>query len=340
VRAPIAERLTAQGLAGEPLRSPEAVAERLLAVQGQDPRGARLAIRARSEGVTAADVDRALTEERSLLITWLNRGTLHLVRSEDYTWLQALTTPPLMTSNARRLRQEGISPDVGERAVKTIERVLADEGPLTRLQLRGRLDRAGVPTQGQALIHLLFLSALRGIAVRGPMAGKEHAYVLVRDWLGEQPPVDREQALAELARRYLAGYAPADDRDLARWAGLPLRDARAGLEAIASELVEREDGLVELVRSSEPAPMPPPRLLGAFDPLLLGWTSREEVVGPHKLLVTINGVFRPFGLVDGRAVATWRLSNGKVTIEHLDKVKKRDAAALEADAASVLEYLV
>ena len=196
-----------------------------------------------------------------------------------------------------------------------------------------------MPTQGQALIHLLFLSALRGIAVRGPMAGKEHAYVLVRDWLGEQPPVDREQALAELARRYLAGHAPADDRDLARWAGLPLRDARAGLEAIASELVEREDGLVELARSPAPAPMPPPRLLGAFDPLLLGWTSREEVVGPHKLLVTTNGVFRPFGLVDGRAVATWRLSNGKVTIEHLGKVKKRDAAALEADARAVLEFM-
>ncbi len=87
----IAERLTAQALAGEPLRSPEAVAERLLAVQGQDPRGARLAVRARTEGVTAADVDRALSEERSLLITWLNRGTLHLVRSEDYPWLHALT---------------------------------------------------------------------------------------------------------------------------------------------------------------------------------------------------------------------------------------------------------
>lgn len=339
MRAPIAERLASQGLAGEPLRSSEAVAERLLAVQGQDPRGARLAIRARTEGVTAADVDRALTEERSLLITWLNRGTLHLVRSEDYPWLQALTTPPLMTSNARRLRQEGVSPDMGERAVKTIERALADEGPLTRPQLRERLARAGVPTQGQALVHLLFLTALRGITVRGPMAGKEHAYVLVRDWLGEQPPVNREQALAELARRYLSGHAPADDRDLARWAGLPLRDARAGLEAIASELVEREDGLVEVARSLEPAPMPPPRLLGAFDPLLLGWTSREEVVGPHKMLVTMNGVFRPFALVDGRAVATWRLANGKVTIEHLGKVNKRDAAALEADAEAVLDFM-
>ena len=87
-----------------------AVAERLLAVQGQDPRGARLAVRARSEGLTAADVDRALSEERSLLITWLNRGTLHLVRSEDYPWLHTLTTPPLLTSATRRLARRACRP--------------------------------------------------------------------------------------------------------------------------------------------------------------------------------------------------------------------------------------
>jgi len=338
-RPPLAERLTAQALSGEPLRSPEAVAERLLAVQGQDPRGARLAVRARTAGVSAADVDRALTEERSLLITWLNRGTLHLVRSEDYPWLQALTTPPLRTSAARRLRQEGVGEKDVERAVRIVEKALADEGPLTRAQLRERLERKKVPTAGQALIHILFLVAVRGVAVRGPMVGKEHAYVLVRDWLGPQKPVDHERALAELARRYLVGHGPADDRDLARWAGLPLRDARAGLETIAGELEERPDGLVELKRRAESEPLPPPRLLGAFDPLLLGWTSREEVVGPHKLLVTNNGIFRPFALIRGRAVARWGLSGGKVTIEHLDEVKKKDAAALEADAQRVLEFL-
>jgi len=338
-RPPLAERLTAQALSGEPLRSPEAVAERLLAVQGQDPRGARLAVRARTAGVSAADVDRALSEERSLLITWLNRGTLHLVRSEDYPWLQALTTPPLRTSAARRLRQEGVGEKDVERAVRIVEKALADEGPQTRAQLRKRLERQKVPTAGQALIHILFLVAVRGIAVRGPMVGKEHAYVLVSDWLDPQKPVDRERALAELARRYLVGHGPADDRDLARWAGLPLRDARAGLGAIAGELEERPDGLVELKGRAEPEPLPPPRLLGAFDPLLLGWTSREEVVGPHKLLVTNNGIFRPFALVEGRAVARWGLSGGKVTIEHLDEVKKKDAAALEADAQRVLEFL-
>jgi hypothetical protein len=338
VRPPLPERLTAQALAGEPLRSAEQVAERLLAVQGQDPRGARLAVRARTEGVAAADVDRALSE-RSLLITWLNRGTLHLVRSEDYPWLHALTTPPLVTSSSRRLRQEGVSADAAEKGVGVIERALVEGGPLTRPQLRARLDAAGVPTAGQALVHLLFLSTLRGVAVRGPMAGKEHAYVLVRDWLEEPKPIDRERALAELARRYLAGHAPADERDLARWAGLPLRDARAGLAAISSQLVEREDGLLEVKKAPPPAPTPPPRLLGAFDPVLLGWASREEIIGPHRMLVTNNGLFRPFAMVEGRAVATWRLSGGKVTIEHLGKVKNKDAAALEADAERVLEFM-
>ncbi len=338
-RQRVAERLSAQALSGAPLKRPEDVAERLLAVQGQDPRGARLAIRARTAGLAAADVDRALTEDRTLLITWLNRGTLHLVRSEDYPWLQALTTPPLMTSARRRPSLEGVSETEAERVMGAVEDILADEGPLSGRDLRDRLEAAGFHTAGQAFLHLMFLAAVRGIVVRGPMIGKQHAYALVHDWLGPQRPVDRDAALAELARRYLVGHGPADDRDLARWAGLPLRDARSGLAAIASELRERDDGLVDLAKRPPVEPPPPPRLLGAFDPLLLGWTSREEIVGPHKLLVTINGIFRPFALVNGRAVATWGLANGKVTIKHLGKVTKKAAAALEAEADEVLQFM-
>ena len=100
----LAERLRAQQLAGRRARDPLAVVERLLAVQAQDGRGARLAIRARSTRLSQRDIDKALTEDRSLLITWLNRGTFHLVRSEDYPWLQALTAPRLRTTNARRQR--------------------------------------------------------------------------------------------------------------------------------------------------------------------------------------------------------------------------------------------
>jgi len=335
----LAERLTAQGLSGPPLKSPTAVAGRMLAIQGQDPRGARLAVRARTAGLMAADVDQALTEDRSLLITWLNRGTLHLVRSEDYPWLQALTTPPLRTGNARRLGEEGVTPDEAERGVGVIETALADEGPLTRLQLRERLDSADVRTEGQALVHLLMLACLKGIAVRGPMAGKQHAYASVRDWLGPPKAIDRDKALAELARRYLVGHGPADDRDLAKWAGLPLRDVRAGLAVISSELEEREDGLANLRKRPAAESLPPPRLLGAFDPVLLGWKSREPILGPHTHLVTINGIFRPFAMVDGRAVATLKLAKGEVAIEALDPIAKRVHDALEDDAVDVVRFV-
>ncbi len=333
----LAERLTAQALAGPPLTDPVAVAERLLAIQGQDPRGFRLAVRARTDGLTAADVERALGEDRSLLVTWLNRGTLHLVRSEDYPLLQALTTPPLLTSSARRLRQESISEAQAERALRAIELSLAD-GPQTRIELRERVEAAGVRIEGQAMLHLLFLAAVRGLVVRGPMIGKQHAYVLVRDWLGEPKQVDREKALAELARRFLVGHQPASDRDLAKWAGLPLRDARAGLAAIAGELEQGEDGLQRLAKRPEPAELPSPRLLGAFDPVLLGWTSREDILGPHTQLVTRNGIFHPFAMVKGKAVAKWGMPGGKPRLEPLQRLPLRVAKALEADAAEVVRF--
>jgi Winged helix DNA-binding domain len=314
------------------------VTERLLAVQGQDPRGARLAIRARTTGLTAADVDRALTEQRSLLITWLNRGTLHLVDSRDYHWLHALTTPPLFTAGARRLAEEGVTPGAADRAVAVIEHALAAEGPLTRAQLRDRVAAAGVRTEGQALVHILLLASLRGLIVRGPMIGRQHAYALVADWLPAASPVDRDVALAELARRYLAGHGPADDRDLARWAGLPLRDARAGLSAIASELVER-GGLVDLAARRAPARLPAPRLLGSFDPVLLGWRSRDSIVGRHAPRVVSGGMFRPFALVAGRAAATWSLRAGEVALEPFGRLSRADAAALRSDAIDVIGFL-
>ncbi len=335
----IAERLTAQLLAGPPAPDPVAVAARLLAIQAQDPRGARLAIRARTAGLTAADVDRALTVERSLVLSWLNRGTLHLVRREDYPWLQALTAPRLATGTARRLAQERVAPRLAERAVAVVERSLAEEGPLTRAQLRERLGSAGVPTGGQAVVHVLVLASLRGLVVRGPMLGKEHAYVLVRDWLGEPAPVDRDLALAELARRYLAGHGPAGDRDLARWAGLPLRDARAGLSAIVSELTVRADGLVDLAGRAAAAELPPPRLLGAFDPVLLGWVSREPLLGLHAPVITVNGLFRPFALVEARAAALWSLQAGRLSIEPFGRLTRAHRAELRRDAADVERYL-
>ena len=174
-------------------------------------------------------------------------------------------------------------------------------GPMTRAQLRERVERIGVRTEGQAHVHILLAATLRGLIVRGPMVGADHAYVLTRDWLGAPPRLpDREVMLAELARRYLAGHGPADDRDLAKWSGLSLGDARRGLSAVSGLLAGRDDGLASLAGADGPdAGLPPPRLHGPFDPLLHGWMDRSFVLGSTKGIVTSNGIFRPFALVNG-----------------------------------------
>jgi hypothetical protein len=332
-------RFAAQLLGEERGADAVEVCDRLLAVQAQDLRSARLAVRARTAEPAPADVAHALTDERTLVVGWLNRGTLQLVRREDYWWLHALTTPPLFTGNARRLAQTGVSPRAAERAVAVIERSLTEDGPLTRMELRDRIRAARVPTEGQALVHLLMLACLRGIAVRGPIHGKAHAYVLARDWLGAPPPVDREHALAELARRYLAGHAPVDDRDLAKWTGLPLRDARAGLGAIASELVQRGDGLLELERAAGRG-SPRACLLDQWDPVLVGWRSRGALLAHYPRLDSPAVHYKPFAYVRARAVATWKLQQGAVEIgDPFTRLTAAERRALAADAAEVGAFL-
>ena len=335
----IAERLCAQLLSGERPADAAGVADRLLAVQAQDARGVRLALRARSTAASAAGLDRALSDQRTLVITWLNRGTLHLVASEDYFWLHALTTPRLLNGNLRRLGQEGVTAQGAKRALGAITGAIAESGPQTRHQLRELVASAGVRSQGQALIHLLVLASIRGLIVRGPLVGREHAYVLVRDWLGAPPRIDRDRALSELARRYLRGHGPADERDLAVWSGLPLRDVRAGLQAIAPELEQGRGGLLDLAGRDAPASLPPPRLLGAFDPVLLGWRAREWVLGRRQSKVVSGGIFRPLILIEGRAAGTWSMTKEAVSLSPFVPIARKHDHALALDAEDVKRYL-
>ena len=317
-------RSAAQLLDARPRPAPEVVG-RLLAVQAQELRSARLAVRARSSGLIAADIDRELTEERSLVVGWVLRGTLHLVRREDYAWLHALTASRQLTGSLRRLREEGVSPAEAEHAVGIVESALAAEGPLTRTELAEQLAAAGIRAELPAVRHLLRLAALEGVAILGPVRSGAQAYALTQEWLGaELPAVDRDAALATLGARYLAGHAPATDEDLAAWAGLPLRDARTALAEIKTDL--------------PPAAEPPPRLLPSFDPYLLGWKNRSFAVPPaHARRVHPGGgVLRATATVHGLAVGTWSLRGGRV---ELDLFAPEHAAAFEEEAADVERFV-
>jgi len=319
----------------------------MLSLQAQDMRAARLAIRVRSNGVTSSDVDVAL-KERALVRGWLWRGTLHLVRREDYAWMLGLTAPGQRASNRRRLRQEGVSEEKAERAVALIERWLTREGALVRSELVGRLAREGVPVERQAPHHLLKVAVLRGAAVLGPMKGGEQAFVSSRRWLGHHPPTEltgaaRERALAELARRFVLAHGPARADDLAQWSGLGVGAATTGLGG-AEDLVELEEGMwVAGGRDAAPTRLTP-RLLGAFDSYLLAYKERGVVVPPDhtRMVQPGGGVLRPVMLVDGIVAGTWsaRRQGGRLSIElaPFSVLEEETAEALRADVADVARF--
>jgi hypothetical protein len=273
-----------------------------------------LSLRARVPGLTIPDIHREI-DERAVVVTWVNRGTIHLMRPDDMPWLLALTAPTQQTGIARRFEEHGFGLDTADQAVAVIDRALAEEGPLRREDLRDRVRAAGFMAEGRALVHLLFYASYRGVIVRGPVVGRQHHFARTADWLGGQPRVDRDKALAELARRYLAGFGPATEADLAYWAGLPLRDARAGLSAIAGELTHHDGGLIDLARR-EPAPEKlPQKLLPLWDDLLVGWKDKSAIVGPdHVARVFAGGMIGPAATRAGRVVGKWSAARGKVVV--------------------------
>ena len=217
----------------------------------------------------------------------------------------------------------------------TIERALADEGPLTRPQLRERLDAAGVRTEGQALVHLLFLAAAaRASSCAGRWSASEHAYVLVRDWLGP-PAAGRPRRGAGRAGPPLPGRPRPGRRPRPRSLGgaaAARRPRRPGGDRLRAGRARGRPGRPRQAPAGRRAAAA--RACSAPSTRCCSAGPRASaVLGPHKRLVTINGIFRPFAMVDGRAVATWRLAGGEVTIEPLGQVTKKAAAALDADAA-------
>ncbi|MFL6129825.1 MAG: winged helix DNA-binding domain-containing protein [Mycobacteriales bacterium] len=323
------------------------------AVQAQDPAAAPLAVRARSTGLLAAGVRRAREEERSIVRTWAMRYTLHLLAAEDVGWLLALLGPHLVRASARRREQLGLDEETCARAIRALREVLAHRGPLTRAEIAEELAARGIRLDGQARPHLLGRAALDGLICLGPDRDRQPTYVLLEDWVKPAPPLPREEALAELARRYLAAHGPAGLSDFASWTGLPAADARTGLEAVAGELTEvavaGRPAWLPSARAGwldEPVPTDPVvRLLPAFDPYLLGWRDRSLIVSDEHVrdVHPGGGVIRPALLVTGRVAGTWRTrkrSGGLlVEVRPFGPLPAEVQAALAAEAVDVGRFL-
>ena len=347
-------RLRSQLLTGPRPGSVREVAAGVGALQAQDTRAARLAVRCRSCDLVAADVDRACGAERAVVRTWLMRGTLHMVAAEDAGWMVALLGPGCAAAGRARRLQLGLDERTCALALPVIRDRLAALGPLTRQELVREVRSRGIAVEpvGQAGAHLVAYAGMRGLVCRGPeREGDEPTYVLLEDWVGRPPDLDAESSLAELARRYVRGHGPATVDDFARWSGLGLQAARRGMGRAARGLAEvRIGGQAALVEPGEEPPdvigrPPVVRLLGAFDAYLLGYRSRDLAL-PRRFARHVQaggGWIHPAVVVQGEVVGTWRQerSGGRlaVRVRPFEALGEDVLAGLKAEAEDVGRFL-
>ena len=319
-------------------RDPAEIARAIGGAQAQDVYAGPQQFRSRSRRLTAEDIGRARTDQRSLLRTWVMRMTIHLIPTEDAAWWLPLYEPTMERWQRGRLGELGMPSGDADRALKAIGRALGDEGPLTRTEARERVKRAGLKLNTQTGMHIVGLAVTSGMACLGPDRGKETCLVRREDWLGKLRRVDREKGLAELARVYVRAFAPATDRDFAYWAGLGLREVRAGLDSIASEIEETRVGEETMLAPRGGLPRLPRtgqvRMLGNFDTYLLGWKDRGfAVAGEHALHVKEGGGgwIRPVIVEDGTVVGGWRSSRKGGGLEIALKLPKRERDRLRPE---------
>ena len=275
------------------------------AVQAQEYGPAKWGLALRSAtGATDAVIERAIEQGR-ILRTHILRPTWHFVAREDIRWILELTAPHVQRRMATYDRQLGLDAGMMTRAIGIIERALGDRGHLTRRELGAELARAGLPAGTIVWAHIAMHAELEGVICSGPRRSKQSTYALLADRAPPAPRLARDQALAQLTRRYLRSHGPATLRDFVWWSGLKTSDARRGLEMTRAKRRE-VDGLTYWSLAREPArvsrPRPGVHLLPIYDEYLVAYRDHRAVPRPAYVL----GGFQHALLVGGQVAGTWR----------------------------------
>ena len=322
-------------------------------LQAQEAFSAMLGIRARSSGLKISDVENALYHDRSITHTWTMRGTLHFVATQDLYWMLPLFGPIFIAKDRWRTAELGFDEVTLRRGVRVIRDALSNQEPLTRQELQHELQNKGIPTEGQATVHLIYRAALEGVVVVLHHLKGKPTYALLGDRIGPPDSATREAALRELALRYLTAYAPARVEDFAYWSGLPIKDARLGWEQIMDQTIQVEAAgqtawileahkmwLEESFSSKSLV-----RLLPKFDTYLLGYANRDLVIDPGSAsrIHPGGGIIRSVVTIDGRVAGKWELKRRKrtleVVIEPFQDFSYDIKTGIEAEVADIGRFL-
>ncbi|MEV3974319.1 winged helix DNA-binding domain-containing protein [Streptomyces sp. NPDC050698] len=348
--------------------SPEAATKAMTVLHATESATVYLSCWARVRSVDAADVDRALYDQRSLVKQLAMRRTLFTFPRDllPAAWSSA-SARVANTERARMAKdvvKAGLAVDGNDwldRARSEVLSLLADapEG-LSAVDVRQAVPMIDVKVEGSAgeiwsaprvLTHLGATADIMRGTNTGRFPTSRPLWTLTGHWLDDAPvaleSVDVEPAdgYREIVRRWLYTFGPGTEDAIVWWLGSTktvVRAALAELDAVAVTLDGGGTGWLlpnDVAEVADPGPWV--ALLPVLDPTIMGWKGRDFYLGPHRnQLFDTRGNAGTSAWVDGRVVGCWIQDEaGAVHLRLIEPVSASARRSLEAEAARLTDWL-
>ncbi|MDR3206129.1 MAG: winged helix DNA-binding domain-containing protein [Candidatus Methanoplasma sp.] len=333
-------RLSGQFITSPCGGGPEAVVERMGAVQAQEYRASKWAVGLRASNCTESDVENAFNSGK-ILRTHILRPTWHFVSAKDIRWITELTAPQIKRVISGYESMRGMD----ESTFSAAFRVLRDElssGPQARDVLSKKLESAGISVKDGRMPMIMMRAELECMVCSGPRMGKQFSYSLTEQAAPSAESRGREDSIAELARRYFAARGPASVQDFAYWSHLPMKDAAAGAECLGGEFGRVRHGGREYMfhdGNADACQENATFLMPDYDEYLLSYRDRSSAVShpctEGKISVNAEND-RKLLISDGIIAGKWEESKAGISLR-IDC--EADDAVLERIGKAKARYL-
>ncbi|MCA0252347.1 MAG: winged helix DNA-binding domain-containing protein [Actinobacteria bacterium] len=345
---------------------PLAATTAMTVLHATEPPTVHLALAARVDGISIADVEAALYDDRVLVKQLAMRRTLFAFPRDLLPAAWASASARVAGTEFRRLvasaDKAGVDPDPAawvEAATQAVLQQFAAGAEFDAVTIRKRVPIAetrltwgsGKWTQELPLgPHLLTLLGARGEIVRGRNGGhwriSKPRWTAMTSWLGELPsPVDGAAGYAELVRRWLWTFGPGTEADLVWWLGSTKSAARRALVEVGAEQVSLDSGEIGWVLPGDIEPEPDvgpwAALLPTLDPTTMGWKQRDFYLDPADVPYLFDSVGNagPTAWWNGRIVGCWvQEPDGRVQVVPRGDLGRRARAALDREAARLTDW--
>lgn len=336
---PVSMRLLSQQLASPQFKEPAEVVSWFGAMQAQEYKAMRWAVSMRTKKPSYKAFEKAFNAGE-IVRTHLLRTTWQLIAGEDLGWILDLCRDKARAGLRGWMHTNGV--DISAKEEARISGIFAEVAAGKRSMLKEEFAQAlrerDIDMDEQHLSYHLRLAELSGLLCSGDLHPTKRTLALVSEKVKRPLLLERDEALALLARKYYRSHGPATLEDFVWWSGLNVNDCRRALTILGDELVSlrlqgragrqvvplgeelvptslqssdvrRQEGVFYVHRDAR---MRGYRsggvlLIPAFDEYLIGYKSRYVVLPPEQAHRAHNqsGIFYHVVALDGRIVGNW-----------------------------------